>query len=479
MTVNNDMLDLANDIKAIKETVRQAIENKGVSCDTSVPFNKYPNKISQVAQDVLWVKNELGSDPESDKKVWITPINYSGADYYTFLTTDSLTTYLYASLCPIIGYEALFSAQDTTYKNQLFSLDKDTGNKTWIPSTSFSSNSLSQRPSNYPLSGMFSPYLYFVRNYYNTYQSNYNRGNNILLYSLYNENIKVQQTSRYLFYNYAVDQSSPWALHKYDPITGVIDVSSSYGTFTEDPVPSNEASRSWTIINSTGKILVRSAYNSSYSDYMILSRYVYNEDTGQFDKTLAWRAGSSVITLRAICLGYTSDNKYVILGSMQNFTAWICRWDDGTTWSQYTELDPINYCYWNNNTQTLLTVKENVIHMYKYTPEAGFVEYSLDFGDIIPNNDLPSMNYDETLISFTDSNNYRRVMSLEYQGDLKYKALPFQSKNFVTSAFTGILTGNKNDENNSVEVFTTIPPEYKVEATVETEDDNVEIIAES
>ncbi len=76
----SDILDLANNIAICKENIRQAIINKKVNCDNTVPLNQYADKISQIRlasdySDVVSVDaiNYTGKDIKKGDKVWIVP----------------------------------------------------------------------------------------------------------------------------------------------------------------------------------------------------------------------------------------------------------------------------------------------------------------------------------------------------------------------------------------------------------------------
>lgn len=76
----SDILDLANSIATCKEDIRQAIINKKVECDNTVPFKQYADKVSQIRlasdySDVVSVDaiNYTGKDIKKGDKVWIVP----------------------------------------------------------------------------------------------------------------------------------------------------------------------------------------------------------------------------------------------------------------------------------------------------------------------------------------------------------------------------------------------------------------------
>lgn len=76
----SDILDLANNIATSKENIRQAIVNKKVECDNTVPFNQYADKISQIRlasdySDVVSLDaiNYTGQNIKKGDKVWIVP----------------------------------------------------------------------------------------------------------------------------------------------------------------------------------------------------------------------------------------------------------------------------------------------------------------------------------------------------------------------------------------------------------------------
>lgn len=76
----SDILDLANTIATDKENIRQAIVNKKVECDNTVPLNQYADKISQIRlasdySDVVSIDavNYTGQEIKKGDKVWIVP----------------------------------------------------------------------------------------------------------------------------------------------------------------------------------------------------------------------------------------------------------------------------------------------------------------------------------------------------------------------------------------------------------------------
>lgn len=76
----SDILDLANNIATSKENIRQAIVNKKVECNNTVPFNQYADKISQIRlasdySDVVSLDaiNYTGQEIKKGDKVWIVP----------------------------------------------------------------------------------------------------------------------------------------------------------------------------------------------------------------------------------------------------------------------------------------------------------------------------------------------------------------------------------------------------------------------
>lgn len=100
----SDILDLANNIATNKENIRQAIVNKKVECDNTVPFNQYADKISQIRlasdySDVVSIDaiNYTGQEIKKGDKVWIVPnitkdqteINdYNAAEFGYFVSRD-------------------------------------------------------------------------------------------------------------------------------------------------------------------------------------------------------------------------------------------------------------------------------------------------------------------------------------------------------------------------------------------------------
>ena len=499
MTVNNDMLDLANDIKAIKETVRQAIENKGVSCDTSVPFNKYPNKISQVGQDVIWARNDLKSEPQTDDKVWVSPVNYNQDEYYSFKLDSQFGQFHMLYMVPLIGYDCIFqcrSTYNTTYGyNCLWSLDPTTGTMTSVGLTNYYSSSgygdnctdTDQSTNNFGANiWMFSPYITVSKTKYNSSSSSSYMYHATIEYKqfIHSMTTSISRSKYYIPNQWTIQDDNK--LYKTDEFG--IKSSEAYGTLVSPPTDHYYAGDGF-IVTNDGKYIVEVNHNAgSGNNLLYYFRHVLNTDTGQFNRSTHSISGLPTFGYYYQCIGVTSDAKYAFFQGYNinnGYTPLILRVSAIGYLSLANDLpitlDTYNCLTWYPDQQLLfVSHNNNTLSIYRYDETLGFVEEGLDLGDIIPrNNQRVGKNYDGTLISLQDTNSYLYVLRLTEVAEHKFKATPFLQKNFLTTSFTGILTGNKNDEDGTVEVIATLPPEYKVEATVETEDDNVEIIAES
>lgn len=485
----SDILELATEISQTKETIRQAIENQGISCSTSVPFEQYPNKIFQIAKENIWVKNDLVEEPEKDKKVWVTPIDYNSETYYKFMSTADFSYYKMLYLVPIQGYECLLQSRAQESKCQLYSLDPQTGNLTAISNTQvYDTNYTDTAYSNAGInSTVIFPSPYIIINYSKTfsqsssYTSDFCPASIVVPYNTENnQTYSGNNATKYLNFGWALTYNSSdslWYLKKYNLTTGVIDSSTSYGSLPSGSL-NTRYPQGKIIITRDGKTIYIST--GSTSNITSFTKYKYNEDLRLFES----KGGAGSIKENThtyyLHMGSTIDDKYAIVCYYTSQNGAIYQINNGNSSISLVSPVPSGYTYsWYEHNQTLFMVIENKIHMYKYDTISGFVEYEIDTGNIIPKNSQRiGINYDMSLISFLGTDNYLYILNLSTESNTKYKATPFMRSNFVTSAFTGILTGEVNSENNTVEVITTIPPEYKVDAEIEVETDNTEISTE-
>ena len=216
-------------------------------------------------------------------------------------------------------------------------------------------------------------------------------------------------------------------------------------------------------------------------------RHSYDNSTGQFNRTSHSFSGIPNYGYNYQCVGVTSDAKYAFFqyfnintGISNGYSPFIVNVSSEGYLSLANNLniDLTNACLTFYPDEQLLFVSHNnnTLSVYKYDETLGFVEQYIDLGEIIPRSSQRiGKNYDGTLISLQDSDNVLRVLRLAEVSTHTYKAMPFIHKNFLSTSFTGILTGNKNAINNTVEVSTTLPPEYQGEVTVESAENNAEI----
>ena len=111
----SDILDLANNIATSKENIRQAIVNKKVECDNTVPLNQYADKISQIRlasdySDVVSLDaiNYTGQDIKKSDKVWIVPnITKDQTEINNYGTSVGNGFYISRDGQKIIGYSGI------------------------------------------------------------------------------------------------------------------------------------------------------------------------------------------------------------------------------------------------------------------------------------------------------------------------------------------------------------------------------------
>lgn len=107
--MDNDILELANDIKNSKEDIRQAIINKGVNVSSSVRFSDYAKKIGAIKKASDYTVTEVdainysGKDVVAGDKIWIVPYNVTedgevkSLNISGIVSRDGTTIYTYNS----------------------------------------------------------------------------------------------------------------------------------------------------------------------------------------------------------------------------------------------------------------------------------------------------------------------------------------------------------------------------------------------
>ena len=96
-----EIIDLANSIAETKENIRTAINERGISVDTNIPFSQYPQKIKEIARDPsFYARNDLGvteieaGTNESYYTQYLRITNYGKeSDWKNYCVTDSEQIY--------------------------------------------------------------------------------------------------------------------------------------------------------------------------------------------------------------------------------------------------------------------------------------------------------------------------------------------------------------------------------------------------
>lgn len=160
-------------------------------------------------------------------------------------------------------------------------------------------------------------------------------------------------------------------------------------------------------------------------------------------------------------LGPTSDGKYLLM-SLAGYYAGgntklrVYKFDNNyTSISLYTGLgvtdDYSSNFYPYSDTLVAWSPSSGIIRMWKYDSTNGFVEKTLDFGDVIFTSVIRcqgvTLNYDCSMMCVNSGDNGVYLFSLQAAEPNTYKAIPFNRTNFNSTSFTGILTGNTQDDN--------------------------------
>lgn len=409
----------------------------------------------------IWAKNQLNFVSSGDK-VWISPISNTTSKIYEWPSTPSYSDWKRISLCSLNGIDTCLrlcvepqngSASETTYYfGQLVSFDINTG------STENIYNNYVTRGNYSSITFIKHPTPYFDEIWYNKSNSS-----GSLSYVQQNSTSVLNIARRYVSngkgFNFS-PESGRYVLHV------------------------NE-------INDDGSIGAEIGYdNQQYPYNGIKPVYIYSNGdliackgdtaTGVFKYTLnngSYTKGTE-ITLNdgiepsdlysTLFLGFTTDGKYMLkmdyyfyAGGTRALTVYEFDHQNNSI-SLYTGLgisdqDACGF-YPCSNTLVSWNPTENTIRMWKYDTVNGFVEKTLDFGNITFTNiqrpEGVTLNYDCSMICINCGSNGVYLFSLEQSGNNTYRAIPYNRYNFSSISFTGILTGNVNQENNTVEVKT-------------------------
>ena len=501
MTVTNnaDIYTLAKDIAHTKEFVRQAIENKGVTCGSTEEFSTYPTRIAQIGQDIVDARNDLSGTPTAGDKVWLAPVNYNQDEYYSFKLASQFGQFHMLYMVPLKGYECIFqcrSTYDTTYGyNCLWSLNPLTGTMTSVGLTNYYSGygyseyctDTDQSTNTFGSNiWMYSPYIAISKTKWNYGTSSAYQQSVEYRQNIYNMTTGISRSKYTIPNQWTIqDDNKLYKTDEYGEIS-----SESFGTLASPPSDHGYPGDGF-IVTNDGKYIVETNYNAGSSNNILYYfRHSYDINTDQFNRSTHSLSGIPYYGYYYQCIGVTSDAKYAFFqyyniqnGLSSGYSPFIVNVSSTGYLSLASDL-PItltNACLTWYPDQQLLFVSHNnnTLSIYKYDETLGFVEQYIDLGEITPRNSQRiGKNYDGTLISLQDSNSYLYVLKLTEVGEHQFKAMPFLQKNFLTTAFTGILTGNENVQNNTVEVMTTLPPEYVVDGEIEVDANNAEIITE-
>lgn len=406
----------------------------------------------------VWAKNQLGSQyvvTEGDK-VWLSPISSENEQIYKWDSNSSYTSWKRISLCSYSGVDTYLrlcvqprngGTTSTTYDfGQLLTDVPTTGNVEVI-------------------SGNYVPH--------DSYQSMYcvyhatplldhlivNASNSSWSFSTYSQTKTGCYLATYKYLNNGFGFSWSSSTH----ITTIVRMADD-GTVGETVGTSYNSSIQDIMypiyIFPDGQTVIGVNWNDQGGVWQFKlnsnGKYVYDTQL-----TLNDGLTRSNIFLDVSMLGATSDGKYLVgvpygywVGGSYHIR--ILKFDNNyTSISLYTGLG-VNDSYSCNfypysDTLVAWLPSDGIIRMWKYDSTNGFVEKTLDFGGVT----FPSilitqgvtLNYDCSMMCVNTGDNGVYLFSLQAASPNTYKAIPFNRTNFNSTSFTGILTGNTQDDN--------------------------------
>lgn len=449
-----EIIDVANAIAEIKENIRTAINERGISVDTTIPLSQYPQKITEIARDpAFYARNDLGvTEIESGTKVLIQPLEQQSGLVVAF--TNALQKENWGALCLYPSSNTRFMCDNGTYSGGcgLYSWNEEQGLEVIYNTTDELSSS------NYSMYYMgvkyFSPKLihrfYYDGNTSGNYQyywteSEVKRGNQYEY--IYNDGLGVKSATSSNWTLWKVDENGEFTEQIGQDVTGA-NLGQYYDNIYVSPdgkyVVSMYSFYIWE--NTDGALTRRSSQESN------LQSIVNNKN---YNKTL----------------GGTYDGKYIIVNrynnsadenGCHNFPAIIQVSDDYKTFTEVTDFAITGLPTWYPWLQTLLVKNAlGVVRMFKYE-NGEWNEKTLDFPNEFTNgsDNRVTLNYDGSQICVADSVNFNTGAVYLYNLEVTpngYKAIPLTPYNFNTKCYTAYATGNINVENGTVEVNALLP----------------------
>lgn len=447
-----ELFDFAKSTKEIKEQIRTAINERGISVDNSIPFSQYPQKIKEIARDPAFnARNDLGvTEIEAGTKVLVQPLEQQGGLVVKFF--NALQKANWGGLC-LYPYTTTRLMCDTAYYYGgcgMYSWTEEQGLEE-IFTTSTGKDDYGQEMRNQGLK--FLSHNLVMRFHYNGNPSDYSQ------YYWKEDGVVTGKESEYIYNNgYGVKNapSSNWTLWKVND----------NGEFTEQigqDVTGYGLGRNFTQI-----------YVSPNGQYVIQAgdRHLWKNDGGAIT-----RISTSIPDLSTIVnsksyfniLGGTSDGKYMIVNrysnyadenGVNNFPAIIEMSNDYQTYTELTDFAITGLPTWYPWLQTLCVKNaQGIVRMFKYA-DGKWEEISIDFPDTFTSGQdgRVTLNYDGSQICVTDSQNYQTGSVYLYNLEVTangYKAVPYTPHNFNTKSYTAYATGNITA--NTVEVNALLP----------------------
>lgn len=407
----------------------------------------------------VWAKNQLGSQyvvTEGDK-VWLSPISSENEQIYKWDSNSSYSDWKAITLCSYSGvdtYLRLCAANSSSHQHcQLATFDIQSG----IENISGNSTGSTDNVWRYYSSFHATPQLDEMR-------INKDAGSSLYTWAMYNQTkISCVATNyRYRVNGFAYKiilsgQGAGTYIVRMDESGNVgeeVGYVAKPGQYDIYPI----------YISSDGSSMIVDYRSSSNINYDYMYKYILNSNN-QYVYDSAFTVKDNLhpydIYANAGFRGFTSDGKYLIKTSAYNYLGgsnnlMIIEFDHiNKSVSLYTGLGTnSNYnCNFYPYSDTLVAwdATNLIIRMWKYDSTNGFVEKTLDFGDVIFTNinsaDGVTLNYDCSMMCVNCGNSGVYLFSLQAAEPNTYKAIPFNRTNFNSTSFTGILTGNSQDDN--------------------------------
>ena len=433
----SELYDSAVAIVSIKENIRVAINDKGVSCDKVVPFSEYPGLIAGVGVNLVNCRNDLGLAPQKGHKVLVSPLGQSGTLNVKFHSTGQKLNYGTLNVFPVSQLR-LFNDTGNAYDScGMYSWDGTALNAVY---TSSNNNTDTYGNDSFDYGGIFLNQDLFA-GFINQYDNTFNKG-----YWRENGRVAPIDNGYYTHNNYGIKKANAvdWELW---------DVNAA-GEFTQ------------LIATATGSFSVAIATcfyvfpGGTHAISLDNSCSLWTRDGSYLQHTNGLPELDAFKTYSTThIIGGTQDGKFIILNrystsadesGIRNHPAILEVSEDKMHYTEVTSLNlsglPLWYPWLG-----LLTMKDATgrVRVVRYS-NGSWQEVAVDFGGqtfTSGRDGRVTLNADGSILCVNDSKSYNSGAVYVYNlavSSSGYKAIPLSAHNFNELVVTGFCTG-RND----------------------------------